>query len=85
MSIFLRGFRPTMSVLQVGTFEIRAGEFVAAQKVNHNESDGPENSADSAAPSLFARGPILLTQKLRSFVKMAASSMRWMRAVPLPS
>lgn len=79
MSVFCAFFY-IIATLRVGMLEIRAGEFVVAQKVNGNKSHGPEKSGDFAAPTLFAPGPILLTQKLRSFVKMAGSSMRWARA-----
>jgi hypothetical protein len=85
VSTFLRIFLGVMGALRVGRFEIWAGEFVAAQKVNENKSNGPENSADSGAPSLFAPGSIPLTQKFRSFVKMAGSSMRWAGGRRVPS
>jgi hypothetical protein len=70
---------------RVGTFKNWAGELVVAQVVKGHKSNGPEKFGDSASWNLSDRGPILLTQKLRSFVKMTVGSMLWARGEELQS
>lgn len=64
----------------MGTFPKWAGEVVVAQKVKWHGLNGPEKFSESAGRNLLDRMPILLTQKLRSFVKMTAGSMLWGKA-----
>jgi hypothetical protein len=52
VSVFLRFFCGPPAPLRVGTFENRAGEIVIAQKLNRNETNGPEKSGDSAGRNL---------------------------------